>query len=366
MTVFVCIGTVAELIKTTPVILALRNDGVKVVGVATGQNDLSTSDLFITAFPDGIDSQITYGPGRPTPISLGLWFLRCFARAPFALQKVFKATAVDQNFLIVHGDTLSTLLGAFSGWLVGGKIVHLEAGLRSFQLLRPFPEEICRRVVTCFSTVAFCPGEWAMCNLARSKIPEKINTEENTLLDAMRLALEAKCPTEIVPVEKFCLLILHRQENILDKSFVRYVVTLVEEISEKMSCVVILHEPFREVLKSLDLLERILQATHVKPIPRQPYISFTHILAKAEFVITDGGSNQEECYYFGKPCLLLRQETERQEGLGQNVILSKKDKRTIQDFLVNPTRWKKPPVESTVFPSKIVAKTLKNFLETEY
>ena len=135
MTVFVCIGTIAELIKTTPVILALRNDGVKVVGIATGQNDLSKSDLFANAFPDGIETQITNGPRNPTPSSLVLWFLRCFVKAPFVLQEVFKAQKVDQYFLIVHGDTLSTLLGAFGGWLVGAKIVHLEAGLRSFQLL---------------------------------------------------------------------------------------------------------------------------------------------------------------------------------------------------------------------------------------
>ena len=363
MTVFVFIGTIAELIKTTPVILSLRNDGVKVVGIATGQNNLSTSDLFTIAFPDGIENQITYGPGHPTPTSLAFWFLRCFTRAPFALRKVFKATPVEQYFLIVHGDTLSTLLGAFAGWLVGGKIVHLEAGLRSFQLLRPFPEEICRRVVTCFTTVAFCPGEWAMRNLARAKITKKINTEENTLLDAMRLALEVKCLPEIIPAEKFCLIVLHRQENLLDQSFVRYVVTLVEEISEKISCVMILHEPFREVLKSLDLLERVLQNTHIKDIPRQPYISFTHILEKAEYVLTDGGSNQEECYYLGKPCLLLRQETERQEGLGKNVVLSKKENSTIQDFLLNPLHWKSPPFKPTVFPSKLVAKTLKNYLK---
>jgi len=363
MTVFVCIGTIAELIKTTPVILALRNDGVKVVGVATGQNDLSTSDLFFTAFPEGIENQITSGPGHPTPISLVLWFVRCFAKAPFVFKRVFKATTTNQYFLIVHGDTLSTLLGAFAGWLVGGKIVHLEAGLRSFRLLRPFPEEICRRVVTCFTTVAFCPGEWAMSNLIHSKSTKKINTEENTLLDAMRLALDVQCLSEIIPTEKFCLFVLHRQENLLDKSFVRYAVKLIEEMSKKMSCVVVLHEPFREVLKSLNLLERIVQATHVKPIPRQPYISFTHLLAKAEYVITDGGSNQEECYYLGKPCLLLRQETERQEGLGKNVVLSKKEKSTIQDFLIDPTSWKKVPVKSTVFPSKIVAKTLKNYLK---
>ena len=365
MTVFVCIGTIAELIKTTPVILALRNDGVKVVGIATGQNDLSKSDLFANAFPDGIETQITNGPRNPTPSSLVLWFLRCFVKAPFVLQEVFKAQKVDQYFLIVHGDTLSTLLGAFGGWLVGAKIVHLEAGLRSFQLLRPFPEEICRRLVTFFTTVAFCPGEWATGNLAHSKSTKKINTEENTLLDAMRLALDVRCLPEIIPVEKFCLFVLHRQENLLDKSFVRYAVTLIEEMSEKMSCVVILHEPFREVLKSLNILEEIIRAPNVKPIPRQPYILFTHILAKAEYVITDGGSNQEECYYLGKPCLLLRQETERQEGLGANVVLSKKEKTTIYDFLVNPMRWNRQPVDSDVFPSKIVSRTLRNYLEVK-
>jgi len=78
------------------------------------------------------------------------------------------------------------------------------------------------------------------------------------------------------------------------------------------------------------------------------------VLNAAEFVITDGGSNQEECYYFGKPTLLLRNVTERIEGLKENIVISKNNQSVIDEFIMNYAKYKREPITLNVAPSKII------------
>ncbi len=82
------------------------------------------------------------------------------------------------------------------------------------------------------------------------------------------------------------------------------------------------------------------------------------MLQRAEYIVTDGGSNQEESFYLGKPCLLLRKETERHEGLGENVILSRKDPAIITEFFKDPYRFARLPFPVNYRPSIIIAAEL--------
>ena len=79
------------------------------------------------------------------------------------------------------------------------------------------------------------------------------------------------------------------------------------------------------------------------------------LIEKAEYLVTDGGSNQEEMYYMGKPCLLIRNHTERIEGLGENIILGRSNKRIIKQFLMNYSQYKKKRITQFISPSKIIA-----------
>ncbi|NBW80662.1 UDP-N-acetylglucosamine 2-epimerase [bacterium] len=368
-TFFVMIGTIAEFIKLAPVILELRQQGAHIIPIATGQNDITKSDLYPIVFPEGVDHWITRRTIKQTPLFFALWAMECFLKAFFGFYRIFRTsrsnaaittgngpaitTDVDPSSapdnrpaqsqkhkpkLLVHGDTVSTFIGGFAGWCAGGEIVHVEAGLRSFNLLRPFPEEFCRVVVSRFARWAFCPGDWACGNLLKSgrvgqlKI---VNTQENTLLDGMRMALSTQLAPQVsaqLPA-RFFLFVCHRQENLLDKEFLEGIISRMVQKSSEIPCVTIIHKPAEVALASLGLLEKLTRNPNIIALPRQSYFDFTHLLERAEFVVTDGGSNQEECYFLGKACLVLRKESERREGLGHNALLSMKDFSVAKDWV---------------------------------
>lgn len=360
MTVFVCLGTVAELIKLAPVVEALREKGANVVGIVTGQNDLRSSDLYEVVFPAGTQGPVMSSPPRPAALAFAVWALLCLVRAPRVLRRVFRREGGGRSTLIVHGDTVSTLIATLAGWITGAEIVHVEAGLRSFHPFRPFPEELCRIGVSRFATWAFCPGEWAVRNLCRSRIPHIINTHENTLVDSMRMAL-ARPGSEAVQAQlptRYFLFICHRQENIFDTRFLRMIVDRVEAASASLPCVAIIHRPAATALARQGLLDRLKRHPSIVALPRQNYVDFTHMLHRAEYIVTDGGSNQEESFYLGKPCLLLRRETERHEGLGENVVLSNKDPVVIDDFFRDPGRFIRAVMPQRDSPSSIIVKAL--------
>lgn len=360
MTVFVCIGTIAELIKLAPVIEALREQGGRVVGIATGQNDLTQSDLYALVFPNGVDDWVQRPPRRATPWAFAAWAVACAVAMPALFRRTFCREGVRRPRLIVHGDTVSTLIGAVAGWFAGAEIVHVEAGLRSFNLLRPFPEEFCRVGVSKVATWAFCPGEWAVQNLRSTRIPHIVNTHENTLVEAMQMALARPPTAEIRDCQprNYFLFSCHRQENLFDTRFLRALINRIEVAAEHLPCIAIIHAPAAVALRDRGLLARLYDNPAVVPLPRQSYINFTHLLAHAEFIVTDGGSNQEESSYLGKACLLLRRETERKEGLGENVVLSEKDPLAIDAFFENPGQYSRPPRALGQRPSLIISTKL--------
>lgn len=360
MTVFVCLGTIAELIKLAPVIIALRAQGTRVVGVATGQNDLTKSDIFPLVFPTGIADWVRQRPPRPTTWAFGVWAVACALCAPVELGRIFRRYRVRRPRLIVHGDTMSTLIGAVAGWLAGAEIVHVEAGLRSFNLLRPFPEEFCRVGVSKVATWAFCPGKWAVGNLRATRIRHIIDTQENTLVDAMQMALAMPISAELkarLP-ERHFLFICHRQENLFDTPFLQLIVDRIEAKAEHIPCVAIIHEPAAIAFDREGLLNRLKNNPRVVSLPRQGYVDFTHLLKGTDYIVTDGGSNQEESFYLGKPCLVLRKETERQEGLGENVVLSMKDPAIIEEFLQQPMRFKRASRFGQANPARLIVQQL--------
>jgi UDP-N-acetylglucosamine 2-epimerase (non-hydrolysing) len=362
MTVFVAIGTIAELIKLMPVILALRSAGVKVRGIATGQNDLAASDLFELVFPNGLEALVVQRPTASTALAFARWAFACFMRAPFVFRKCFRRHGVRRPCLLVHGDTVSTLIGGIAGCLAGAEVVHVEAGLRSFNFLRPFPEEINRVLVSRFATWAFCPGEWAVQNLKATRIPHVVDTHENTLVDAMRIALTRPCTPKLAATlpKHYFVFVCHRQENLFDAEFLQQILNRVERAAESLPCVAVLHEPAAAVFAKLGLLSRLERNPQIVAVPRLGYVDFTHMLRGATFIVTDGGSNQEESYYLGKPCLLLRKETERQEGLGENAVLGRNDPKVIEAFFRDPQAWQREPQPHRTSPSQLIADALRS------
>lgn len=240
---------------------------------------------------------------------------------------------------------------------------HVESGLRSFNLLHPFPEEITRILTFNLSDYYFCPGLWTLQNLQKYK-GVKINTGYNTLLDALQLAKKKTdlCTVE-VPDKPFALVSLHRFENIFNKKKFRIIIECLLKISQHVHILFILHPPTEVKLKSFNFYSILEANQNISLRPRYDYFNFIKLLTYCEFLITDGGSNQEEAYYLGKPTLLLRRATERQEGLNSNVVISNYDQQIINKFIAHYKQYETSPVQLEKSPTEIIISSLSQFID---
>ena len=269
-----------------------------------------------------------------TVLEAARWFIKN------TLMTLFRPGALRRHLFsggpgicVIHGDTPSTLLGLLMAKRAGKTIVHLEAGLRSFNLFRPFPEEIIRIICMRFSDVLIAPSDWAEDNLRRMRLKGRIiNVGQNTNIEALYYALErgAADPELTTP---YCVVTMHRVETIMSAERLKFVLKVIERISRDLKVVFVQHDPTEKKLWDFKLLGDLesMDGVHLRKL--MPHPEFVRLIAEAEFVVTDGGSIQEECYYLDRPCLVMRSETERLEGLDGNVMMGRFDWPTIEDFL---------------------------------
>lgn len=353
------VGTAAELVKIAPLIRAVRARRGAFLVISSGQNDLRGSDLWRLAGIEGADVTLSTRAIPPRAAGLATFLARTTATGRGEMRRVLGAGR-ERTKGVVHGDTVSTLMGAMLFSSLGVRVHHVEAGLRSFRLAEPFPEEICRVAVSRLAHVAYCPNGWAAAHLDRRAL-RKVLTGGNTLYDALALALsadEARAPRLPELREPYFVLVVHRQENLIGDSFLRAIVAKVRATRGRPKCAFVMHALTHHALERAGLMRELEADPSFVLLPRQPYVPFANILARAEYLVTDGGSNQEEAYYLGKPCLLMRRVTERIEGLGENVLLAPAPLREIDGFMRDPGRWSRPRVVLAESPSAIIADDL--------
>ncbi|PIR43596.1 UDP-N-acetylglucosamine 2-epimerase [candidate division WWE3 bacterium CG10_big_fil_rev_8_21_14_0_10_32_10] len=354
------VGTIAELIKVIPVIKKFKDNSVPFKIISTGQNIIQTSDTLKLASNPEIDIILSNSLIKQSALGLVIWWFKTFFIGTYILKKEFLKN--KNNYIIVHGDTVSTVMGALIGKIYKVKVVHIESGLRSFNLLNPFPEEIDRIIVSSLTDIHFCPNEWALINL-KSKNGIKINTKYNTLVDSLHLALShSDTPSfaKKLGSKKYFMFVMHRQENLARASLVKSIISEIVEVSKTTHCVFVMHDLTKETLKNINILNSLEKNKNITLVGRQPYIHFMKLMSNCEFIITDGGSNQEESSYFGVPCLLLRTHTERIEGLNKNVVLSRNDPIIIHDFVLNYKKYRRKSVEAKNSPSTKIFTYLQN------
>lgn len=357
--IYFFIGTEAELIKVFPVIMECQKSGATCHIIASGQNDLKKSRILQYIHLNG--EMLELSQERDIVKSAkGLlkWFLRTKKQAVPMIKKQFGDLADKE--LIVHGDTVSTMMGAMIGKKLGMKVCHVEAGLRSHHLFNPFPEEIDRLITSRMARVHFAPGEEPTKNLQNVK-GEVVNTEYNTILDS--LAFSQDIPVETNDLEKilnqdYFVFVMHRQENLMNSEFVRNVVGQIKKFSKNKKCIIILHKITENTFNELGILEELKQNSQFILLPRVDYFDFMKLLGHAQFVITDGGSNQEELHYMGKPCLIMRKTTERNEGLGKNAILFDGNIESMELFVQKYQDYITKPYYEENSPSKVIAEFL--------
>ena len=296
-------GTRPEIIKLAPLYHALQNtDWADVQWLHTGQHtDMATQIL--ACFDISPDICLTRLGETLLDFSTGcrLQLEIVMAQQPWSL-------------VVVQGDTESAFLGALAGFYHGVGVAHIEAGLRTYNLNRPFPEEGLRQMLSRISKYHFAPTTGAQANLLAEGISASdITVTGNTVIDAQHWVCDVKGVQRKVNGQGHVLVTVHRRENWGDD---------VEEICHAVADIAAQH-PTLKVLFPVHLnpiiqapVHRILGKLHnVTLTPPLNYLQMQQALVDAWLVLTDSGGLQEEAPTFGVPVLVLRDETERPEAV---------------------------------------------------
>lgn len=345
--VLVLVGTKAQFIKTAPILREMDRRGMPYRLVYTGQHSETFDDLeraFGTRAPD--DNLV---PATEADSALGLvgWSLRFFIAAA---RRIWRGEWRSARWGVVHGDTASTLLSAIMLRLARVPVAHVEAGLRSPRLLSPFPEEIVRRLVSRVTLLHLAPDAAAASNL-RGIGGTIVDTGGNTLRDALHLALAALEAPAQGGAGGYAIASIHRSENLASNETFGVLMQHVIETSHRLPVRFVLHPVTRRKIARSGWLARLQAEPGIELLERMDYISFVRLMIGARFLMTDGGSNQEEAAMLGLPTLLLRTATERPDGLADGgVELSNLEPERMRAFVDRHTTGSWPlrsvPAES--------------------
>ena len=232
--------------------------------------------------------------------------------------------AEKPEWVLVYGDTNSTLAGALAASKINIPIAHVEAGLRSYN--RRMPEEINRILTDHVSTVLFCPTKTAVNNLALEGITKEATTRQrgisqvgDVMYDATLVFKSfAKKPEFEVP-NKFVLATLHRAENTDDETRLASILAALGKISTKNPVVLPIHPRTKKIIAEAGIIPD-QSIIIVNPVS---YLEMLYLLKHCQLVMTDSGGLQKEAYFFSKLCIALRDETEWVElvELGVNALV---------------------------------------------
>ena len=310
-TILCVVGTRPEAVKMAPVVLRLRQaEGVRVRLVTTGQH----RELLDKALEDfGIATDRDLGLMRP-----GQTLAESTGRALVALDGALEAERPD--YVLAQGDTTTVLASALASYYRQVPFGHVEAGLRTGQPYRPFPEEKNRVLAGHLADLHFAPTPESRRNLLREGIdPASVHVTGNTGIDSLRWIADRSPPLAIVPpTARFLLVTAHRRENfgaplaeICDA--IRQIVT----DDPGLSVVFPVHP--NPAVRSI-VSEALRDHRRILLIDPLGYPGFVALMKASFAILTDSGGVQEEGPSLGKPVLVLRDETERPEAVAAGTV----------------------------------------------
>lgn len=247
----------------------------------------------------------------------------------------------DPDFVYVHGDTTTTMAASLAGFYHGAKVCHIEAGLRTYNLLSPFPEEMNRQVTTVLAHYHFAPTSTSKDNLLKEGKPaETICVTGNTVIDALMAGVDKVNADDfldpeieslnqiIIPGKRIILVTGHRRENHGD-GFLRICEAL-RDIAQQHPDVQIIYPVHLNPNVQKPVYQLLSNIDNIQLIAPLAYPAFIWLMEKAYLLITDSGGVQEEAPSLGKPVLVMRDTTERPEAVtAGTVILVGTDKQKI-------------------------------------
>jgi len=236
----------------------------------------------------------------------------------------------NPDWVLVYGDTNSTLAGALAASKLHIKIAHVEAGLRSFNM--NMPEEVNRILTDRISTVLFCPTQSAVDNLKQEgyeNLDCRIIKSGDVMQDgAMFYSDLAQKPQDLSVEEGYVLSTIHRAENTDNDERLKGIVEALNTIAEDSCIVLPLHPRTRKILKA----KKYTLSKNIQIIEPVGYLQMVWLIQHSSMIMTDSGGLQKEAFFFKKPCLTLRDETEWIELVEHNFnVLVGADTRKITD-----------------------------------
>ena len=305
MTVF---GTRPEAIKMAPLIKALHeNDNLQPVVVITAQHR-EMLDSVLNIFEIKPDYDLNIMKANQTLAELT-------SRITTKLDAAIKEEKPDM--VLVHGDTTSTFVGGLTAFYNKIPIGHVEAGLRTWNKYAPFPEEMNRVMVGNMADLHFAPTEKAADNLQlENKSAESIVVTGNTAIDAMKITIKDDYQSKILEQhrdKKVILLTAHRRENIGEP--MHHIFKAIRDIVNEYKDIVVIY-PMHKNPKVREVASQYLKGhSRIELIEPLDVVDFHNYANAAHLILTDSGGVQEEAPSLGKPVLVLRDTTERPEGV---------------------------------------------------
>jgi len=352
--VLLIIGTRPDTIKLIPLYLALKKRKIKTLLCSTGQHAELLSDLLplFQVKPD-FDFKIMKSNQD------------LFDTTQAVMEKAKKLfLKVRPRLVVVQGDTASAMSAALAAFYLQIPLAHVEAGLRTDNILRPFPEEMNRRVITLLASYHFAPTAHAASHLLKEKIPETaIFCTGNTVIDALYLIQRKLIDNQLYPSpeltarivslkkanQKILLLTAHRRES-FDGGLKSIFLAIQTALKKNPNLHVIFPLHPNPAIKKILKETRLLQMPNMEIIDPLPYQDLVYLIHSVDGIATDSGGLQEEGVSLNKPVVVLREETDRPEGIKAGLaVLAGTDQGRIVTAIARMTQNKKKR-RSTISP----------------
>ncbi|EHQ92005.1 non-hydrolyzing UDP-N-acetylglucosamine 2-epimerase [Desulfosporosinus youngiae] len=352
MKIATVVGARPQFIKAAPVSRVLRRAHQEIL-IHTGQHyDANMSDIFFDELH------------IPRPdFHLGIGSGRHGAQTGSILEKVEDVLIQETpDALLVYGDTNSTLAGALAASKLHIPVIHIEAGLRSFN--RRMPEEINRVLTDHLSSRLFCPTETAVKNLAAEGITKGVFQNGDVMYDAFLYNLElAKEKSNILQTQglnpkSYVLCTIHRAENTDDPARLTQILKAVSKIS--VPVVLPLHPRTRKIVHQLGLTSLLERVKVLEPVG---YLDMIALEANTLKLVTDSGGVQKEAYFAGVPCITMRDETEWVETVevGWNCLTGADEEKILEAV----ERFAPPEHRPTIFGEGKAAEQFVEMMDKE-
>lgn len=308
MKVVVIFGTRPEAIKMCPLVLQLKKtDQIECVVCLTGQHrEMLNQVMDIFAIDADYNMDIMHQNQTLSSITINVLN---------KLEDILKTENPD--LILVHGDTTTSFAAALMGYYLNIPIGHVEAGLRTYNMYAPYPEEFNRQAVDLVTSLYFAPTEQSKQNLLKEgKKADNIYVTGNTVIDALSLTVRDDYQNENInwcSDSKLILLTAHRRENLGEP--MRHMFSAIKRIIEEYSDIKVIY-PIHKNPKVRKTAQEILAGVdRIRLIEPLDVIDFHNFMARSYIILTDSGGIQEEAPSLGKPVLVMRDTTERPEGI---------------------------------------------------